>query len=568
MKFGSSVRTTADWQGGAFARASVQQVDDKQLAQELTLNLLNGETQQKLEHIQPYGLTYVPLKPGEGGSGQDEPGEGGSANPNAVAEALVVFHANRSHGLVLPTWDRRYRLGSGEDQDSQMQPGDVALHNHQTHQIHLHDNGIHSSVPNDHSHAERVHKQGDDVKGKLAQLPGFAKKKFGQTPWLKKTPHSYKYHDKNLQQGQHPKTVNHHVITGDAILPASGQDGDPLSQLPGVVAQMQTAASGGALVAVRNLAGQASSLISQLTGGSAGASAAMMAMVPQLQGMMGQLSGITGLAGLSGMMGQLQGVMGQFSGLMGGSGLGKLFSQIKHIHSLDDLKGILHSAFQGQHTTKYTNNGIATATSGNRTTSAKAISHHGNTSIQPDLKVANNAFLGSKGWLGLSDADVKSNIAPYGSSLVAVLRLQVKSFNKQAIFYDDDHNPIISTDAPPASFGLVAQDVQAIFPDLVIADNGLLYIDNTAIAMLHLNAFVEHAEDYQRRMIAVENRAFFSFWPTVAPALSLTLSTPTVAVNFTGLVLTSAPPLVTLRRVVTPGAAALALARNSPTRAP
>lgn len=85
---------------GMVARAIVRLVDDARQAQELQIELLEGESQDAVERFQNYGLTSV---------------------PHAGAEALVVFAGGlRSHGVVLAVEDRRYRLTG-------LEGGEVAL---------------------------------------------------------------------------------------------------------------------------------------------------------------------------------------------------------------------------------------------------------------------------------------------------------------------------------------------------------------------------------------------------------------------------------------------------------
>jgi phage baseplate assembly protein V len=85
---------------GMVARAIIRLVDDARAAQEVQIELLEGESQDAVERFQNYGLTSVP-----------HPG----------SEALVVFAGGlRSHGVVLAVEDRRYRLTGLED-------GEVAL---------------------------------------------------------------------------------------------------------------------------------------------------------------------------------------------------------------------------------------------------------------------------------------------------------------------------------------------------------------------------------------------------------------------------------------------------------
>ncbi len=79
-------------------------VDDGGGVQLVRGSLLAGEEVAEAEHLQPYGLTYVPL---------------------AGAEAVALFPAgDRSHPLIVAIGDRRHRL-------SGLGPGEVALYTHE-----------------------------------------------------------------------------------------------------------------------------------------------------------------------------------------------------------------------------------------------------------------------------------------------------------------------------------------------------------------------------------------------------------------------------------------------------
>lgn len=83
------------------ARGVVSVVNAATKLQVLQVSLLAGEAKAGLEHFEPYGFT---------------------AHPHAGAEALAVFlDGDRSHGIVIVTPDRRYRLTG-------LAAGEVALY--------------------------------------------------------------------------------------------------------------------------------------------------------------------------------------------------------------------------------------------------------------------------------------------------------------------------------------------------------------------------------------------------------------------------------------------------------
>jgi phage baseplate assembly protein V len=97
------------------ARAIVARVDDAPQWQEVQIELLEGETLDAVEHVQPYGL---------------------AAHPKPGAEAIVVALGGvRSAGIVIACGDRRYRLKG-------LQEGEVALYDDLEQRVHLTRDGI------------------------------------------------------------------------------------------------------------------------------------------------------------------------------------------------------------------------------------------------------------------------------------------------------------------------------------------------------------------------------------------------------------------------------------------
>lgn len=87
-----------------FARGTVALSNPSKLMQTLQVKLLAGETLDRLEHFEPYGLTSRP-------------------KPGAEVAALFI-DGDRSHGIVLVVADRRYRIKGLEE-------GEVALYDDQ-----------------------------------------------------------------------------------------------------------------------------------------------------------------------------------------------------------------------------------------------------------------------------------------------------------------------------------------------------------------------------------------------------------------------------------------------------
>ncbi len=113
--FGRFLAPYARRLGNLLARGVVSVVNAAAKMQVLQVKLLAGEAKAGLEHFEPYGFT---------------------AHPHAGAEALAVFlDGDRSHGIVIVTPDRRYRLTG-------LAAGEVAIYDDLGQKVHLTRAGI------------------------------------------------------------------------------------------------------------------------------------------------------------------------------------------------------------------------------------------------------------------------------------------------------------------------------------------------------------------------------------------------------------------------------------------
>lgn len=204
------------------ARGTIDKVDDSHLMQTADAGFMRSDARTGIERWQDYGITSVPL-PRDSGSGTAKKtgGEGdlGPANKGKAAEVLMVFPGgNRSHPIAARVDDRRHRL-------QQLKPGEVALYDDQTQQVHLARAGIYVSVPDGKTFQVRVQKAGDKVKpagGSTGAGSGGATSaggpgQYGQTAWLPKAPYADHTIDKNARTVRHPKTVQHQVVQENDI---------------------------------------------------------------------------------------------------------------------------------------------------------------------------------------------------------------------------------------------------------------------------------------------------------------------------------------------------------------
>ncbi len=210
MKY-STPRSTSDRVVNSLSRVTIQSVDDSHLWQTVNFKGFAGETQQNIEHPQTYGLvSHVQPPTNETGS-------------NSTAESVVGFlGGNRSHGVVLITDDRRYRMQN-------LQPGEVSLHDDQGQQHHITRSGLVSSVPyadsqgNSFRHIHQLFPKGSSAlnsaqgNGSGSGSGSDPTAQFGQTPWAtlvannKQAPHSFHALDNKSRTTQHPGTIQHQI---------------------------------------------------------------------------------------------------------------------------------------------------------------------------------------------------------------------------------------------------------------------------------------------------------------------------------------------------------------------
>lgn len=202
------------------ARGTIDKVDDGHLMQTADAGFMRSDGRTGIERWQDYGITSVPLPRDSSSGGAKKTGSEGDLGPatkGKSAEVLMVFPGgSRSHPVAARVDDRRHRL-------QQLKPGEVALYDDQTQQVHLARAGIYVSVPDGKTFQVRVQKAGDKVRpagrtssgttaagtsGATAGGPG----QYGQTAWLPKTPYADHTIDKMARMVRHPKEVVHQLV--------------------------------------------------------------------------------------------------------------------------------------------------------------------------------------------------------------------------------------------------------------------------------------------------------------------------------------------------------------------
>lgn len=183
----NSSRTSADRHGNALGRATVEQTDDTKPMQQIQSKNFSQEGMDDIEHVHPYGFSANPQKPDMMGG------------VKRAAEAFMSFlGGNRSHGVVMVTGDRRFRL-------FQLKPGEVGLHDDQGHQVHITRNGVFVSAPNSKKIVGQI--MADD-KMPQPQQQGSQQSSYGQIPQAGRPTTATFQMDKSSFSINHPGTIN------------------------------------------------------------------------------------------------------------------------------------------------------------------------------------------------------------------------------------------------------------------------------------------------------------------------------------------------------------------------
>jgi Chaperone of endosialidase len=271
-------------------------------------------------------------------------------------------------------------------------------------------------------------------------------------------------------------TITHQIVSNPALPIAPG--GDVVSQLSGMLGQANALANAGVglpgLQAIGSqIAGMGSSIIG--AGGTSGISSAITSLGSQM-------ASATSIGAMSGLLTSLTTQLSGLSSLLNPSGLQ---ANILHSHILDSAGGITHSAFQGQHTVNLGGGGINLTSATKVAHTAPTLPHNGLTMVSDALQVTKQITGSAFGML--SDRRLKTNINDHPSVLEQVMALKLKTFDVKTVDWESEEEH--GSDAR-ASLGLIAQEVQEIFP-LVVHGDKFLSIEESKIGLLLLAAFQE-----------------------------------------------------------------------------
>lgn len=274
-----------------------------------------------------------------------------------------------------------------------------------------------------------------------------------------------------------------------------GGMGDLGSVLSGLISQASALQSAGVgLPALNSLGSMISTTAAQIATAQAGTSAAPFANTIAA---LGTQMATGNMAGMSALISSMQ---SQLSSLLSALDPTGQLAQILHLVQLDKGSGILSSAFQGQHKTTWDQNGVTHSSSSAVTSTAPTLPHNGKTLVSDSLNVTLGIF--GQAFNMISDRRLKSRIKALPSVLAKVLALKVKTFNVKSVDWETGK----TVGKPKPSFGLIAQEAQKLFPEIVKQEGKFLTIESDKVAMLVLAAFQEYARQTDHEMAAMRKQ--------------------------------------------------------------
>jgi hypothetical protein len=290
-------------------------------------------------------------------------------------------------------------------------------------------------------------------------------------------------------------TIKQQIVSAAAEI-VGGASGDIASQLSGMIAQASGLANAGVgLPGLNAMGSQISSLASTITSGPGATSASQIASL----GSMMATAPMSSMASLTSQM------TTQVNALTSALNPGGLLAQVLHIKFLDKIRGIVTSAFQGQHTTTWDNNGVTHTSTSTVTSTAPQLPHFGNILGSDNLTLTKALTAASVATS--SDGRLKSNIAAFPPALDRALAVEVKTFDKRYVAIDECGQSSIHEDGAP-SFGFIAQKLREIFPELVDGDEskGFLSVHESKVGIVALAALQEFVKETRREIADLKRR--------------------------------------------------------------
>lgn len=293
--------------------------------------------------------------------------------------------------------------------------------------------------------------------------------------------------------------IKHQIVDKtDAVMPPGM---DMLNQLSGLIGMATSMLGAGvSLPGIQGIGSQIAGMGPSIAagGGAAGSSTDTSNIAGVMSSLGGLLSSATSMSGAGGILSMMTGQLGQLTNMINPAGGDQ--AQTIHSHILDAMKGITHSAFQGKHTVTLENGGINFQSIAKIVSTAPQIPHNGLTSVSDALQVSKGITGQSFGML--SDRRLKTKIKKHKPVLETLLKLRVQTFLVK--MFDFEHNKI-AKGKPRASRGLIAQELQKHFPELVNTDGKFLSIDIDGLMMMILSGLIEHVSETRKDIAEIRS---------------------------------------------------------------
>jgi phage baseplate assembly protein gpV len=173
-------------------------------------------------------------------------------------------------------------------------------------------------------------------------------------------------------------------------------------------------------------------------------------------------------------------------------------------HSTSAKKDITRQSSNGNINDTAYQNFSRTAQNGNISDTAQSIAHNGNTNVTGTLGVTQD--ISALGFLNSSDRRIKSGITKLSEVLSKVLSLTFYRFDISEATVEG--GKVSTIDEAKPSLGLIAQDVRAVFPELVTGDESkdVLKLYEGKIGMLAAAALQEYVAKTDAEIASLKAR--------------------------------------------------------------
>ena len=299
------------------------------------------------------------------------------------------------------------------------------------------------------------------------------------------------------RDGDFRMTITHQIVNSSALPVPPGV----LGQLSGLIGQATALMNAGVgLPGLQAIGSQIASMGSAITaaGGPSGSATDTSSIAGVVTSLGSLMASATSISGMSGTLTSLTGQLSNLTNMLDPAGG---MANILHSHTLDAAAGIVHSAFQGQHTVSLGSGGVNLTSSTTVAHTAPTLPHNG-LGIFSDALQATGAITGSSFGM-LSDRRLKTKIKNHPRVLEKVLKLRLKTFEIK--FFNWETGEILAGVKPRLSLGFIAQQFRKIFPQLVRKSGKYLVIEEEKVGPILVAALQEFVIETRAEIKALKD---------------------------------------------------------------